>query len=123
MAKPLRGEVEVELAGDKYTLRIGIGEIEEIESSANMGILAIARSMFTEEVRYTHVRIVLSQAMLINGKKAPLAKVVAVMTDAGVVSSRNAAIKVLSAALLDPIEGNADAPDQQTETSATGAQT
>lgn len=121
MAKPLRGEISVELAGERFTLRLGIGELEEIENQAGMGTIALAQSLSSNGVRLSHIVTVLAQALLIAGKKAPVAKVRTIVEKAGYIDARNAAIEILSAALLDPTEGNADAAAQPDETTQTAA--
>ena len=118
MAKPLRGELEAELAGQKYTLRLGIGELEEIESRTGLGTLEVLRSFGTNAKIGTAVA-VLSQAMTENGKKIGEARVRRLVEKAGFREAITACVDILRAVLLDQSEGNAEAvADEETTTAA-----
>lgn len=41
MAKKFRGEHEVTLGTEKFTLRLGLGDIEELEGRLNIGIMEL----------------------------------------------------------------------------------
>jgi len=106
MAKALRGEIEAELAGKKYTLRLGIGELEEIENATGLGPLACLNS-FGTNARIAHTVAVLSQAISLDGKrKLGPTQARKLMEDAGLGESVSACVRVLSSVLIDDTPGN-----------------
>ena len=119
MAKPLRGEVEVDLAGTKYTLRLGIGELEEIENRTGLGTLELLRS-FGTNAKVGNARAVLGQALSEGGKKMSEARVKRIVESAGFKEAVSACVTLLAAVLLDPNEGNAEAVEE-VETTPTAA--
>lgn len=54
MANPLRGEVEMEIAGKSYTLRPTLGLLAEIESEFG-GLLAFGRRLENSEWKVTEI--------------------------------------------------------------------
>ena len=115
MAKPFSGECEVELGGATYTLRLGIGELEEIDNVTGMGTLALARSLSGADAREPLAKIVLGQALRDkDGKKLPPSRVTQIVHGAGFFEACAAAAKIITAVLVDPNEGNAPAPDGKT---------
>lgn len=118
MAKPLRGEFEAELAGQKYTLRLGIGELEEIENRTGLGTLEVLRSFGTNAKIGTAVA-VLSQAITEDGKKLGDARVRRIVEKAGFRDAITACVNLLTAVLVDNSEGNAEAAgDAEAKTAA-----
>lgn len=110
MVKPLRGEVEHELAGKKYKLRLGIGELEEIENATGLGTLALLNAM-ANDAKISHAVAVLAQAIVLDGKsqKAGTTRARAIVEDAGFGPAIMACVSVLTSVLVDPSQGNADA--------------
>lgn len=108
MVKPLRGEIEVELAGKTYKLRIGIGELEEIESETGMGILSVL-SALGSDAKVAHLSAILGQA--IRSGAAPVGRDRAreIIEEAGLGPSIIACAQILTAVLTDTKPGNADA--------------
>lgn len=117
MAKPLRGEVDVTLAGEPYTLRIGIGEIEEIENMTGLGLLEILKC-FGNNAKVLHAVAVLSQAIVEDGKKMGPTRVRRLMERAGFREYNTACVQLLTAVLFDPTPGNGDAVALETEATA-----
>lgn len=116
MAKPLRGECEMELAGEKYILRLGIGEIEELENITGLGTLALAQSFATTNAKVSHAHAVLLQALQAGGKKVSAQRVRQIVEAAGYQAAIGAALQVLTVVLTDPNEGNASAAGAVTGT-------
>lgn len=122
MAKPLRGECEVDLAGKKYKLRLGIGELEELDNITGLGTLALAQALSTVGGKISLSLAVLGQAMHgDNGKKMPPARVRQIVENAGFTEANRAAVAILSACLVDPNEGNAEASEETPVETPTGA--
>lgn len=116
MAKSLRGEIEFELGGEKYTLRLGLGELEEIENATGLGTLEVLRG-FGTNAKISHATTILCQALTVGGKKLPAAKVRAIIEKAGFRECVSACVSVMTAVLMDP-EGNADAAGQTADPAA-----
>ncbi len=109
MAKALRGEIEAQLGGEKYTLRLGIGELEELDNATGLGTLELLRS-FGSNAKVSNVIAVLGQALQINGKRAPVSRVRQIVEKAGFRDAIAASVAILTAVLADPDpSGNADA--------------
>lgn len=124
MVKPLRGECEADLGGTSYTLRLGIGELEELDNITGLGTVDLLLSLRHTSPKISNVNAVLRQALpgTKDGKKLPAEKVKQIVTKAGWTAAVSAAAAILASCLIDPnedAEGNADAPEA--ETPATGA--
>lgn len=100
MVKPLRGEVEVDLAGNKYTARLGIGELEEIENATGLGTLELLKS-FGTNAKLRNTVAVLAQAVLEADKKIGTARARKLVEAAGFGASVGACVSVLSAVLIE----------------------
>ena len=109
MAKALRGEIEVELAGEKYTLRLSLGDLEELDNVTGLGTLALATALGSPGARLTHAVPVLTLAIQINGKRAPVSRARELIARAGFFECVEAATAIMAAVLVDPDPGNADA--------------
>jgi hypothetical protein len=112
MVKSLRGEVEVSLAGVTYTARLGIGELEEIENATGLGTLELLKS-FGTNAKIRNTIAVLSQALTENDKRIGHARARRIVEKAGFGESVTACITALSAVLIEPTEGNADAVEAE----------
>lgn len=106
MAKSLRGEVSAKLGNETYLLRLGIGELEELDNLTGVGTLTLLRS-FQTNAKVSNVVAILSQAITVNGKKLPLARVRQIVEAAGFQASIVACVDLLTSVLVDPLEGNA----------------
>lgn len=107
MAKPLRGECEVDLGGEKHTLRLALGQLEELESQLGIGVLALVSRFTTGEAKLTDARAILRQGFAGAGIKKSEAQLTALIEKAGLDALHQAA-KLLLAVMFDP-EGNAEA--------------
>ena len=108
MAKELRGEVDAVLAGTTYRLRLGLGELEELENTTGLGTLEILRS-FGSNAKISHAVAVLSQGITEDGKKISASRVRRIVEKAGFREAITACVQLLTAVLVDPNEGNVGA--------------
>ena len=110
MAKPIRGEFEAELAGQKYLLRLGIGEIEEIEEATGLAAFELLKLFQAGGAKVKQSRAVLGQAITVDGKKLDPNRVRHIVDKAGIFEAAKACLAVLTAVYID-IEppGNAGA--------------
>lgn len=108
MVKPLRGEVEVDLAGNKYTARLGIGELEEIENATGLGTLELLKS-FGTNAKIKNTVAVLSQALTEGKNKLGVARARRLIEQAGFGEAVTACVAALSAVLIENDQGNAGA--------------
>ncbi len=69
MAKVLRGEIEAELGGEKRTLRLGIGDLEDIEDRLTMGLPEIIQTLAQGRYRIGHLREIIGIALKAAGWK------------------------------------------------------
>ncbi len=67
MAKPFRGEIEAELGGEKRLLRLGIGDLEDLEDRLDMGLPALLQAIADGTFRLSHLRQVLTAALEAGG--------------------------------------------------------
>ncbi len=109
MAKPLRGECDVELCGEKYTLRLALGDLEEIENLTGAGIIALASRISTGQARLSDARVILKQGFIGAKLKIADAKFTALLEGAGLNAVMAAASALLLNVLVDDSAGNADA--------------
>lgn len=108
MPKPLRGEVSAKLGNETYVLRLGIGELEELDNLTGVGTLSLLRS-FQVNAKISNVVAILSQAITVNGKKLPTSRIRQIVEAAGFQASVVACVDLLTNVLVDPLEGNASA--------------
>lgn len=69
MAKVLRGEIEAELGGEKRTLRLGIGDLEDIEDRLKVGLLELIQMLAQGRYRIGHLREIMATALRAAGWK------------------------------------------------------
>lgn len=108
MVKPLRGEIEAELAGKTYKLRIGIGELEEIESDTGSGILSVLAALGSD-AKISHLTAILASAIKIGSASAGKVRAREIIEEAGLGPSIIACAQILTAVLTDTKPGNAGA--------------
>jgi len=108
MVKPLRGEIEAELAGKTYKLRIGIGELEEIESETGLGILSVLSSLGSD-AKISHLTAILASAIKIGSASAGKVRAREIVEAAGLGATIIACAQILTAVLTDTTPGNAAA--------------
>ncbi len=101
MAKHLRGECDVELAGEKFTLRLALRDLEEIENLTGAGIFAIASRMSKGEARLSDARAILRQGFIGASIKIADAKFASLLEGAGFGPVMTAAAALLLKVLFD----------------------
>lgn len=112
MAKPFRGELEVELGGEKHTLRLALGDLEELESRTGTGIIALATRFSTGQARISDAHAILRQGFAGAKIKIAEAKLTKLIEDAGL-GAVSAAAALLMSVLVDDSEGNAGAAGEE----------
>ncbi len=71
VADPLRGEAEVELAGQKYVLKLTLAAMRQAETKANTGWQMLISRAFTGELRIDDIAAILWAGMIGSGAKDP----------------------------------------------------
>lgn len=107
MAKALRGECEVELAGEKFTLRLSLGNLEELEGQLGIGIIKLANRFTSMDAKLSDARAVLRQGFVGAKIKMSEERLAKLIEDTGFAAVQQAAALLL--AVLTDKEGNADA--------------
>lgn len=110
MAKPLRGECQVELGGKKFTLRLALGNLEELEAELNAGIIAIAGRFTNGQARLSDARAILRQGFAGAGIKKSDKQLGELIERTGMGVIAQAATLLLT--VLTDGEGNASAADE-----------
>jgi hypothetical protein len=108
MVKPLRGECEVTLGGEKFTLRLALGNLEELEAQTGVGVIALAGRFTNGQARLTDAHAIIRQGFAGANIKKSEAQLGALIEKTGMGVIREAAMLLLSA-LTDGDEGNAEA--------------
>lgn len=114
MAKALRGEIDAELKGSAYKLRLAVGDLEELEEITGKSMLALAMS-FTRPLtaRLKDARVALTFALKAGGHKISDEQVRAIIeaenTNIYVVLSR-----LMMTVLMDDAAGNAGGGEAKT---------
>lgn len=110
MAKALRGECEVKLGGQKFTLRLALGNLEELEAELGAGIIAIAGRFTGGQARLSDARAILRQGFAGAGIKKSEKQLGELIEKTGIEVISQAATLLLS--VLTDGEGNAGAADE-----------
>lgn len=113
MAKPLRGEREVKLGDETFTLRLALGNLEELEAQLGKGILAIASGFTNGQSGLRESRAIIRQGFAGAGIKVSEKRLGELIEGAGLNVIPEAATLLTSVIAGD--EGNAGAAGQ-TET-------
>ena len=84
MAKALRGEYDATLGGEKFVLRLAIGNLEELEAAAGCGILELA-NRFTGRMtaRLSDARLVIREGLRGGGHQIGEQQLTAMIEDTG----------------------------------------
>jgi hypothetical protein len=113
MAKPLRGEKEITLGGEKFTLRLALGQLEELEAQLGTGIVAVAMRFTNGQARLTDAHAILRQGFAGAKIKITEARLSDLIDQTGMAVLSEAA-SLLLAVLTDDIQGNAEAAGEET---------
>src|SRR5690349_12570721 len=107
MAKPLRGECEVDLGGEKFTLRLALGQIEELEARLDVGLVELCRRFTTNQAKVSEAREVIAQGFAGAGIKKSNQQIAVLVEKAGI-GVMETAMKMLLT-IFGTNEGNAGA--------------
>lgn len=101
MAKALRGEAEIQLGDHKFTLRLALGELEEIENQLGTGILTIASRFSSGKAGLMDARAVLRAGFAGAKIKKTEEQLTTLLEDAGLFPTLQAAATLLLNVLTD----------------------
>jgi hypothetical protein len=97
MAKALRGELEVKLGDHIFTLRLSLGNLEELEAQTGVGILTLAQRFADRTtIRLSDARAVLRQGFIGSGHKITEKELSDLIEEAGIGALASAADLLLS---------------------------
>ena len=101
MANPLKGQVELELAGQIYKARLTIEAIMSIENALGSSLLKLASKMSDGDVGVTEIVNILHPGLRGGGNDLSMQQVMQIVDDAGIVAS-TVAISNLLGQTLNP---------------------
>ncbi len=110
MANEVRGEVELDLAGETFALRPTFEALCTIENRLGAGILEVARRIAQHQIGLRDVTVIIVETARAAGHKAKEPEIGARILDAGLCSVVPALVELLGRPLLGPPEGNAPTP-------------
>tara|TARA_R100000951_G_scaffold32405_1_gene27610 strand:+ start:1909 stop:2259 length:351 start_codon:yes stop_codon:yes gene_type:complete len=113
MANPLKGEVNIQLAGKDYKCRLTIDAIMQIEDACNCGILKLATRMGEADIRMSEIINVLLPAMRGGGNDLQRKDIIQIVQDAGIVKATTAVANLLAKSLTDDSEEATDEGKQE----------
>lgn len=96
MTNPMKGEIQVELAGKQYKCRLTIDSIIQIETAVGAGIIKLAQRMSEGDVRITDMLSVLTPALRGGGNNLKPKDVTKLIGEAGIVETASAVALVLT---------------------------
>ena len=107
MANKLRGELEVNLAGETYRTRLTIDGMVRLEGQLGMGLIAFAQELSQGKCSITQIIKVLTVSIRGGGNKIEEPQVKEIVAEAGVAPSLAAVGEILTNALMGgQSEGN-----------------
>jgi hypothetical protein len=98
---PLRGQVEIELAGEKFQARLTIDSIIRIEETLDKGILQITQNIAETDIRMKDICLILYWALRGGGKDFKESEVRTKVQNAGIVESCKVVTGLLTSVLSD----------------------
>ena len=101
MTNPLKGEIEIELAGQTYKARLTVDSIMRIEDELDCGIIKLATKMAEADIRMSHIIAVLLPALRGGGNNFERKDVIKLVTDTGIVNATTAVATLLTRTLTD----------------------
>lgn len=110
MANEQRGEIELKLGDETYTLRPTFEALCVIESRLGAGILEIAERMAERRIGLGDTTIVIFEIAKAGGHKVKEAEIGEGILETGLFSAISPILQLLGRALAGPSEGNAEAP-------------
>ena len=103
MTNPLRGSLEITLAGEIYKVRLTIDAIVGIEQQVGCGIIKLAQKMSEGDISLTDILSVLMPALRGGGNDIDHKKLYDIVSRAGVVESATV-VATLLASTITPQE-------------------
>lgn len=96
MTNPMKGEIQIELAGKPYKCKLTVDSIMQIENAVGAGIIKLAQRMSEGDVRITDMLSVLTPALRGGGNDLKPNDVTKLIGEAGIVESASAVAAVLT---------------------------
>ena len=110
MANEQRGEVELRLGDETYTLRPTFEALCAIEGRLGAGVLEIAERMAARRIGLREVAAIVFETAKAGGHKVTESEIGAGILEAGLFAVILPVVELFSRALAGPAEGNAPAP-------------
>ena len=104
MTNPLKGEIEIELAGQTYKARLTIDAIVSIEQAVGCGIIKLATKMSEGDISVGDMMAVLLPALRGGGNDFQAKDVQKLIQDSGIVKATQVVATLLTS-VLTPDEG------------------
>ena len=102
MTNPLKGQIQIELAGDTYTCRLTVDALISIESVLDKGILEFTSQLSQANVRVGEIAVILLHALRGGGNDFDEKKVKSLIQQSGIVASCTQVATLLVDTLNDP---------------------
>ena len=115
MANKLKGEVNIQLAGNDYKCRLTIDAIMQIEDSCNCGIIKLATKMGEADIRMSEIINVLIPALRGGGNDLQRKDVLKLVQEAGIIKATTAVANLLAKTLTDDSKEETDEGKQEQE--------
>ncbi len=113
MTNPLKGETQVDLAGDSYKARLTIDAIMRLEEATGVGVIRMANQMGDADISMSHIVHVLHQGLRGGGNDLTLNDVKKLVGSSGVLQAAQACGAILTAALSDQSDEGSDEKKDQ----------
>ncbi len=110
MANEQRGEIELKLGDETYTLRPTFEALCAIEGRLGAGVLEIAERMAARRIGFREVAAIIFETAKAGGHKLDEAKVGEAILEVGLLAVVAPILGLLRRALSGPTVGNAPAP-------------
>ena len=102
MTNPMRGQTQIELAGQTFNARLTIDALITLETALDKGILQITQDLSNADVRLSEISHILLHALRGGGNDFDEKKVKQLITETGIVQSTKQVADLLVGILNDP---------------------
>lgn len=102
MTNPLKGEMTIDLAGEKYSCRLTVDSLIKIETELDKGIIAITQKLSEADVRLNDLAVILYHALRGGGNDFTTNDVKKIIQNTGIVPCTAAVANLLVSVLSDP---------------------
>ncbi len=102
MTNPMKGEMTIELGGEKYACRLTVDSLIKIETQLNQGILAITQRISDADVRLNDLSVILYHALRGGGKDMSENEIKKLIASTGIIACTTAVASLLVSVLSDP---------------------